>query len=100
MVAPDEITQLVGHFALHREDYQRSGYLEVQLRQEFINPMFQWLGWDMDNRQGFAEAYKDVIHEDAICIGGVRSTLIAGMRLRRCSHGKRFSKVLKLDRTS
>ena len=71
MAAPDEIKQLVERFALHREDYQRGGYLEAQLRQEFINPMFQCLGWDMDNRQGFAEAYKDVIHEDAIRVGGV-----------------------------
>src|ERR1019366_969073 len=27
------------------------------------------LGWDIDNTQGHAEAYKDVIHEDAIKIG-------------------------------
>jgi hypothetical protein len=28
------------------------------------------LGWDIDHRAGYAEAYKDVIHEDAIKIGG------------------------------
>ena len=32
--------------------------------------MFECLGWDMDNEQGYAEAYKDVIHEAAIKIGG------------------------------
>jgi hypothetical protein len=26
------------------------------------------LGWDLDNRAGYAEAYKDVIHEDAITL--------------------------------
>jgi len=40
------------------------------VRREFIDPMFAALGWDVDNRAGYAEAYKDVIHEDAIKVGG------------------------------
>ena len=32
-------------------------------------PLFEALGWDMTNRAGHAEAYKEVIHEDAIKIG-------------------------------
>ena len=39
------------------------------MRREFIDPFFTALGWDVDNRAGYAEAYKDVIHEDAIRIG-------------------------------
>ena len=31
--------------------------------------MFKALGWDMDNEHGYAEAYKDVVHEDAIKVG-------------------------------
>jgi hypothetical protein len=27
-------------------------YNEAQLRQEFVNPLFRELGWDVDNRQG------------------------------------------------
>lgn len=51
--------------------YYRSGqYNETQVRREFIDPMFKALGWDMDNEQGYAEAYKDVVHEDAIKVGG------------------------------
>jgi len=33
--------------------------------QSSIDPLFEALGWDVANRQGFAEAYKEVIHEDA-----------------------------------
>lgn len=32
--------------------------------------MFKALGWDIDNEQGYAEAYKEVVHEDAIKVGG------------------------------
>ena len=35
-----------------------------------LTRFFTQLGWDVENRQGYAEAYKDVIHEDAIKIGG------------------------------
>ncbi|MGH7808411.1 MAG: Eco57I restriction-modification methylase domain-containing protein, partial [Thermodesulfobacteriota bacterium] len=37
---------------------------------EFVDPFFEALGWDMNNKQGYAEAYKDIIHEDAIKFGG------------------------------
>ena len=33
------------------------------MRQEFLNPFFEALGWDVFNKQGFVEAYKEVIHE-------------------------------------
>ena len=37
----------------------------------FIDPFFTPLGWDVDNKQGYAEQYKDVVHEDAIKVGGL-----------------------------
>ncbi|MCH8047939.1 MAG: N-6 DNA methylase [Planctomycetes bacterium] len=64
--APDSVIDLVERFALHRDQYQQSGYGETQLRREFLDPFFKALGWDVDNRQGHHEAYKEVIHEDAI----------------------------------
>ncbi len=70
MNAPREILDLMARFDLHRESYMSGQYNETQLRREFIDPFFKCLGWDVDNSAGLAEAYKDVIHEDAIKIGG------------------------------
>jgi hypothetical protein len=70
MAAPTEINNLVERFEQHLESYRSGNYNEAQLRKEFVDPMFRALGWDMDNVSGYAEAYKDVIHEDAIKIGG------------------------------
>jgi hypothetical protein len=67
---PPKIKELVGKFETHKESYKSSNYNETQLRREFLDPFFEALGWDIDNKQGFAEAYKDVVHEDAIKIGG------------------------------
>ncbi len=70
MPAPAIIRELVDRFERHHDSYQVAGYNEAQLRQEFLDPFFKAVGWDIDNEQGHAEAYKDVIHEDAIKVGG------------------------------
>jgi hypothetical protein len=70
MSLPKEVQRLIEIFDEHIEAYRSGQYNEAQLRNEFLNPFFKALGWDMDNTQGLAEAYKDVVHEDAIRIGG------------------------------
>jgi len=69
MNIPDEVLQLIERFDRNVDAYKSGQYNETQLRREFIDPFFEVLGWDVNNRQGYAEAYKDVIHEDAIKIG-------------------------------
>ena len=71
MSVPQELPELVERFNTNREAYRSGQYNETQLRREFIDPLFQLLGWDVNNKNGYAEAYKDVIHEDSIKIGGV-----------------------------
>ena len=72
MEAPPVIGELVERFENHREIYCSADYNEAQLRQEFLNPFFEALGWDVNNRQSHAEAYKDVsdvvkvVHEAGI----------------------------------
>src|SRR5882757_4839497 len=70
MPAPPVIADLVERFEQQGDAYKSGQYNEAQLRKEFIDPMFKALGWDMENVSGYAEAYKDVIYEDAIKIGG------------------------------
>src|SRR5438132_3685440 len=71
MSTPNLILDLVKRFEDNAAAYKSGHYNETQLRLEFVNPFFKCLGWDMDNVQGYAEAYKDIIHEDAIKVGGV-----------------------------
>ena len=69
MSAPQAILELVERFERNRDAYKSASYNETQLRREFLDPFFEELGWDVNNRQGYAEAYKDVIHEDTIKVG-------------------------------
>ncbi|MCI5220490.1 MAG: restriction endonuclease subunit M, partial [Candidatus Electrothrix sp. LOE2] len=71
MSVPDRIKELIEIFDSNLESYKKGNYNETQVRREFIDPFFEELGWDISNRDGYAEAYKDVIHEDAIKVGGV-----------------------------
>lgn len=70
MAAPEIILKLVEQFKSNIDEYKSTGYNETQLRREFLDPFFEALGWDVNNKQGYALAYRDVIHEDAIKIGG------------------------------
>ncbi len=70
MTAPKAIRQLVDHFEQNRDALRSGRYNEAQLRQEFLNPFFAALGWDMLNAQGFGETYKEVIHETSVAVEG------------------------------
>jgi type I restriction-modification system DNA methylase subunit len=70
MAAPREIIDLIERFTCNHDAYRSREYNETETRREFIDPFFKALGWDIDNEQGYAEAYKDVVHEDAIKVGG------------------------------
>src|SRR5437899_1446316 len=69
LTIPQPVRELIERFDRNREAYKSPHYNEAQLRREFLDPFFKALGWDIDNTQGYAEAYKDVIHEDAIKVG-------------------------------
>jgi type I restriction-modification system DNA methylase subunit len=70
MPTPNIIPQLVERFHQQRQVYRAGRYNETQLRREFLDPFFEALGWDVINRQGYAETYKEVIHEDSLEIEG------------------------------
>lgn len=69
MKPPHQLLRLLETFDRNLETYRSGRYNETQLRREFIDPFFSALGWDVGNTSGYAEPYKDVIHEDAIKIG-------------------------------
>ncbi len=70
MSAPQKVLDLVEVFDRNADAYESAGFKEAELRQQFVNPLFACLGWDMENKAGNAEAYKDVVNEAALKIGG------------------------------
>lgn len=70
MAAPEIIYDLVQRFKDNYDSYKSSVYNETQVRREFIDPFSKALGWDVDNAMHYSEQFKEVVHEDAIKIGG------------------------------
>jgi type I restriction-modification system DNA methylase subunit len=68
--AYDKIGDLVEHFASQIEALKKK-QKEAETRIMYINPLFDALGWDIDNTKlRLPVSYKDVIHEDELKIGG------------------------------
>ncbi|HRN47983.1 MAG TPA: hypothetical protein PKW69_08095, partial [Niabella sp.] len=82
-----KIKSLVERFDEQKEFYRRSDYNETQTRRDFIDPFWKALGWDIDNENGYAESYREVIHEDRVKVGGATKApdysfrLVGGKRL-------------------
>jgi hypothetical protein len=70
LAAPDTVRELIERFSRNFEAYRSPNYNEAQVRSEFIDPFFCALGWDMYNKKGYAEAYKQVVHEASLKVGG------------------------------
>jgi len=72
MAVPGAIQKLVEKYTFHRDAYLRGQekYNETQLREDFTDPFFRALGWDVNNNKGFSEAYREVLHEEPIRIRG------------------------------
>lgn len=69
--APRErVAALVERFRSQEEAYRMPTYNETQVRREFLDEFFEALGWDVSNREGRPEGFKDVIHEDRLRIEG------------------------------
>jgi len=68
--AKEKIESLVIRFEDQYESYKHTDYNETLTRRDFIDPFFKALGWDMDNEAGYAEAYREVIHEDKVKVSG------------------------------
>jgi len=70
MPAPEVIKNLVQRFGEQLDVYRSGSYNETPVRRDFIDPFFKALGWDIDNEAGYAETYRDVIHEDKVTVEG------------------------------
>ncbi len=93
MPAPAKLIDLIDRFERNLDAYRAGQYNETQVRREFIDPFLKLLGWDVDNEKGYAEAYKEVVHEDAIRVG--RSTKAPDYSLRIGGQRKLFVEAKK-----
>ncbi len=76
-----QIVQLVRHFDLNL--YRAPDYKEAHARQDFIDPMFIALGWDVHNVQHAAPHYREVVVEASLDVEGSRKAPDYAFRVGR-----------------
>ncbi len=79
--AKSAIKRLIEQFKENYSQYKKESYNEAQVRKEYIDKLFKILGWDVDNEQGYAEQYKEVINEDSLKINGKTKAPDYGFRI-------------------
>ena len=65
-----ELNRLAGSFGKRLFELKNPSYVEAQLRDDFLNPFFRALGWDMENRAGLIQQKREVEIESRTTIGG------------------------------
>lgn len=84
------IEKLVERYREHQREYHLADYNEQKTRQDFINPFFKALGWDIDNEKGDSEAYREVIYEDKVKVKGKAKAPDYGFRLAGSGNKRLF----------
>ena len=68
--ARQQIAELAQKYASQTDVYEQADYNEAQTKQDFINPLFKILGWDIDNEKGKIQYLREVILEDRVRVEG------------------------------
>ncbi|WP_256097193.1 Eco57I restriction-modification methylase domain-containing protein [Brachyspira hampsonii] len=65
----EKILFLIKKFKSNYSQYTNKNYNETETRRDFLDPFFEAFGWDVANRAGKSQTYRDVIHEDKLKVG-------------------------------
>lgn len=68
MQKQDKLWRLVKAYEDHLAEYQQSSYNETELRNDFINPFFEILGWDVMNQKNLPQHLREVKHEASVYV--------------------------------
>src|SRR5437016_5950888 len=78
---PDTLKRLIERFDQQADQVRSPNYNEAQLRIDFVIPLFAQLGWDIDNAQGFAEQYREVVYDDRVKVAGATKAPVDSFRI-------------------
>ena len=65
-----DLNRLVEQFGRNLKQYKSNVYDEASLRQEFLDPLFRALGWDVENKAGLIPQHREVEIESRTNIAG------------------------------
>jgi len=70
LVVPERILELVDRFESDIDKYRSIPYNEEDIKNAFINPLFEALGWDVGNKTNKPPDLREVKFEDSVDVQG------------------------------
>lgn len=68
MEAITQLKDLIDKYDLHKDQYLDAKYNETEVRVDFVNPFFELLGWDVNNKAGLPSHLREVTHEADVVV--------------------------------
>src|SRR5260221_4478215 len=93
--ARSRVAELVLAFKRNEADYLRPAYNETQARTDFITPLLEAFGWDVQNRKGHPLGLREVFEEATVEVGEERLSKKPDYELRLARQRKLFVEAKK-----
>ena len=89
------ISDLVNKYQKDRTHYLTEGYNEAQLRADFLDPLFELLGWDIQNKRAMLTGEREVVVETPLKASAGETTKKPDYAFRLFSERKFFLEAKK-----
>lgn len=63
-----QVAELVQTYSDNYQQFQQATYNETQVRVDFVNRFFKFLGWDVNNERGLPQHLREVTHEATVVV--------------------------------
>lgn len=93
--ARKRVAELVERFKRNEADHLHATYNETQARTEFITPLLEAFGWDVQNTAGLPLAFREVIEEATVEVGEEKHWKKPDYELRLARQRKLFVEAKK-----
>jgi len=93
--AKEKIKELIKNFSANEKYYLDPDYNETLLRNDFLNPFFEALGWDIHNKEGKSTNQREVILEEGLKANAKSNTKKPDYTFRLFSQRKFFLEAKK-----
>ncbi len=89
------LQDLVSKYHTYRDNYLNTTYNEMQLRADFLDPLFELLGWDIKNTAGKPTNEREVLLEEVLTANAFENSKKPDYTFRLYSERKYFVEAKK-----
>lgn len=64
----ERLVKLIKAYQEHFSQYKKAEYNETEIRNDYVNPFFEILGWDVNNKKNLSQHLREVKHEASVYV--------------------------------